>query len=688
MSVASTKAFYAQIAAGFLLALALAGETGALEPSCGRTSCSRRCASSPTRWSRCSTGATTIAAVAQRHAPAGGTGRSSATAPTASPRSEVRIKLSELCYKSIACDVTEDKKHIDLSSEPLILVCAAGLAGSNADDVAKEVAIYRAHKAAPIVIATEGDEPVRRRARDDRASPPCTPRSAFVLSAMAGHLFGYEAALAIDASARPLREARAAIEAVGRDAAATPTTCSSGSRRSSSPAGRGSSTGSAPGTYDGHLEASTAVRVASLLRYATGIAAARRLPGRATGKVGTPSTVVEDLTAALTDGDRGAHPAGRRDQAPGQDGDGRDLPLRRDAARRCRSCSEVLAAGVGRDSLSYRGAAHARRARPRGRRGHRLHAVPHRGRPRPSDADDPRRRPRRHRGELASRTDARPAPARHEAPRRARARGHGGRGRRDGRTLIIVPEVKGNADDRAHAAARRVPRPPRGRRRARGVLQGYRDRYAALQGRRHRDRADVRRRRARRRRRSSTCSPSPVYVLADRWRTERGAAHTSPVTRTAASSGSARTWSRSTGSAWRCERRARLARAALQRRRARLRVPSPRPGAAARGAVRGQGSGDEGAGRRARRSSSSATSRCARAERRARRRAVRQGGRARRRARGHRLAPLAHPHRLMAMAVAIALAAERTPRCRRSSPRPRWPTPTGARSRRARPSRC
>ena len=51
---------------------------------------------------------------------------------------------------------------------------------------------------------------------------PCRPsirRSAFVLSAMAGHLFGYEAALAIDASARPLREAREAIEhAVGRRA--------------------------------------------------------------------------------------------------------------------------------------------------------------------------------------------------------------------------------------------------------------------------------------------------------------------------------------------------------------------------------------------------------------------------------------------------------------------------------------
>src|SRR4029450_11252025 len=123
---------------------------------------------------------------------------------------EVRIKLSELCYKSIACDVTEDKKHIDLSSEPLILVCAAGLTGSNADDVAKEVAIYRAHKAAPVVIATEGEG--RYTAALQAITVPAThPRLAFVLSAMAGHLFGYEAALAIDAQALPLREARAAL---------------------------------------------------------------------------------------------------------------------------------------------------------------------------------------------------------------------------------------------------------------------------------------------------------------------------------------------------------------------------------------------------------------------------------------------------------------------------------------------
>ena len=75
----------------------------------------------------------------------------------------MRIKLSELCYKSIACDITEDKKHIDLSSEPLILVCAAGLVGGTADDVAKEVAIYKAHKATADRGRHRGGRALRRR---------------------------------------------------------------------------------------------------------------------------------------------------------------------------------------------------------------------------------------------------------------------------------------------------------------------------------------------------------------------------------------------------------------------------------------------------------------------------------------------------------------------------------------------
>src|SRR5207248_10252528 len=99
------------------------------------------------------------------------------------------------------------------SSEPLILVCAAGLTGANADDVAKEVAIYRAHKAAPIVIATDGEERFTAALQTINV-PPAHPQLAFVLSAMAGHLFGYEAALSIDAQALALRQARAAVEAV------------------------------------------------------------------------------------------------------------------------------------------------------------------------------------------------------------------------------------------------------------------------------------------------------------------------------------------------------------------------------------------------------------------------------------------------------------------------------------------
>src|SRR5205814_3896873 len=97
-----------------------------------------------------------IAVAAQRFAPERRYWAIVGNGPNRIAAQELRIKLSELCYKSIACDSTEDKKHIDLSSEPMILVCATGLDDSTAGDVAKEVAIYRAHKAAPIVIATEG----------------------------------------------------------------------------------------------------------------------------------------------------------------------------------------------------------------------------------------------------------------------------------------------------------------------------------------------------------------------------------------------------------------------------------------------------------------------------------------------------------------------------------------------------
>jgi glutamine---fructose-6-phosphate transaminase (isomerizing) len=211
---------------------------------------------------------------------------------------EVRIKLSELCYKSIACDGTEDKKHIDLSSEPMILVCAAGLQGSTADDVAKEVAIYRAHKAAPVVIASEGEERFSA-ALQVISVPVVHPRLAFVLSAMVGHLFGYEAALAIDAQARPLREARAAIDTaiasgLPDDGEALidelrPVLTHTAARYFD---------GLRAGEYDGHLAASVAVRLASVWRFALGIVSLEAYQLEF-GKVGTPGVVLEDLAVAL-----------------------------------------------------------------------------------------------------------------------------------------------------------------------------------------------------------------------------------------------------------------------------------------------------------------------------------------------------------------------------------------------------
>ena len=298
MSVASTKAFYAQIAAGFLLADALADLfPGVTDRRAERQDILRGLAALPDAMTETLALRPRIAAAAGRHAPSRRYWAMVGNGPNGVAAKELRIKLSELCYKSIACDITEDKKHIDLSSEPMILVCAAGLSGSNADDVAKEVAIFRAHKAAPIVIATEGENRFSA-ALDVLAVPAVHPSLAFVLSTVVGHLFGYEAALAIDGSARPLREARGAIEAVvgaqGDDWFERFTA-------TLEPHADRFFTGLRDGTYNGHLEASTAVRLAELMRFATG-----RVPLDAYqvsfGKVGTPGVVVEDLAAALTVG--------------------------------------------------------------------------------------------------------------------------------------------------------------------------------------------------------------------------------------------------------------------------------------------------------------------------------------------------------------------------------------------------
>ncbi len=298
MSVASTKAFYSQIAAGFLLAHALSERIeGVTVTPEHRRSVLDGLAAMPEAMTKTLGLRPAIAAAANRHAPSRRYWAIVGNGANVVAAREIRIKLSELCYKAIASDVTEDKKHIDLSSEPMIVVCAAGLVGSNADDVAKEVGIFRAHKAAPIVIATEGENRFTA-ALDVIAVPEVHPRLAFVLSTVVGHLFGYEAALAIDASARPLREARGAIEGyVG----STGTDWFERFGREIGPHAQQFFAGLQQGLYNGHMEASTAVRLSTLLRFAAGQSP---LEGYqvAFGKVGTPGVVVEDLAAALTAG--------------------------------------------------------------------------------------------------------------------------------------------------------------------------------------------------------------------------------------------------------------------------------------------------------------------------------------------------------------------------------------------------
>ena len=213
---------------------------------------------------------------------------------------EIRIKLSELCYKSIAADFTEDKKHIDLSAEPMILICATGLNSSMQSDVTKEVAIYKAHKASPIVITDNGAAyPDAHRVI---VVPETNPKLSFILATMVGHLFGYEAALSIDSLALPFRQTRSEIERIlSKSPLISAQELLDNILEPLQVIAKSYFDGLRSGLYNGSLEASTAARISTLYRYALGT-----IPLDSyqidTGKVGTPATLLEDLNAALTIG--------------------------------------------------------------------------------------------------------------------------------------------------------------------------------------------------------------------------------------------------------------------------------------------------------------------------------------------------------------------------------------------------
>jgi glucosamine--fructose-6-phosphate aminotransferase (isomerizing) len=113
---------------------------------------------------------------------------------------------------------------------------------------------------------------------------------------MAGHLFGYEAARAIDALADPLRRVRAAVvEGDSLGASGTTAVASPEIREQLSKVDGGLGAG----LYDGCLEASTAIRLATVVRFVTGAFP----PGRYTNADGqevSPDVLVDDLIDALT----------------------------------------------------------------------------------------------------------------------------------------------------------------------------------------------------------------------------------------------------------------------------------------------------------------------------------------------------------------------------------------------------
>ena len=206
MSVASTKAFYAQIIAGQLLALYFAQLLKSRSDE-AIADAIRYLESAPELMNRIFENRDTIAAsvakaVNKRYWAIVGSGPNKAAAD------EIRIKLSELCYRTISSDIVENKKHIDLSAEPLIVVCASGNPQAVTEDVVKDVAIFKAHKATVIVFADEGDRRFDQVADAVIAIPVAPPPLPVILNTMAGHLWGYYAARAIDEEAQILREFR------------------------------------------------------------------------------------------------------------------------------------------------------------------------------------------------------------------------------------------------------------------------------------------------------------------------------------------------------------------------------------------------------------------------------------------------------------------------------------------------
>lgn len=206
MSVASTKAFYSQIIAGQILALFMAQLSGSRTDDYIAAKL-RNLEAAPQLMARVFARKDQIS-VSVKKTSAKNFWAIVGSGPNKAAADEIRIKLSELCYKTISSDIVENKKHIDLSAEPLILVCAAGNPAQVMEDIVKEVAIFKAHKAAVVVFAEEDDHRFDNIADAVIYIPAARMPLPVILNTMAGHLWGYYAACGINEEALIFKEFR------------------------------------------------------------------------------------------------------------------------------------------------------------------------------------------------------------------------------------------------------------------------------------------------------------------------------------------------------------------------------------------------------------------------------------------------------------------------------------------------
>ncbi len=211
MSVASTKAFYSQIVAGAILGLHISRLKGCRNDSFV-TEEIKELLKLPSQMRQILTMKEEIEASARRLAATKTYWAAVGSGPNKAAADEIRIKLSELCYKTISSDFVEDKKHIDLSSEPLIIVCAAGTRDTVIGDIVKDTAIFQAHKATSIVIADEGETRFDTYAEDIFHVPPVKEHLAPIVNTLVGHIWGYYAALAINEGSKILNTFREEIQ--------------------------------------------------------------------------------------------------------------------------------------------------------------------------------------------------------------------------------------------------------------------------------------------------------------------------------------------------------------------------------------------------------------------------------------------------------------------------------------------